>query len=325
MGAMKRQMASHLLKPRILEDKHLLSWRHVGQATNPGKKKFANLLQWFCIKNGNDFLGGTTFMKQTKLIVSLLLVGVAFGFGLSAIGGSGSGLRTSNEPLPNVLRVGVSPTYPPIIFNQRGLISGVEADLANALATFLTRPLQFVEFDWIDQIPALLDNKIDIIMSGMSKTKKREEEIAFTIPYYRLGQLPLVRRRDLKRYNTWRSIFFTEGKIGVVRGTTGELLVDREIPRAIKIPFYSGEDAAKALIMDQVEMVVYDAPFIQWVARDHADQKIAALSFSPLSEEFLAWGIRKGDVELLESANKFMQAYEESGKLERILSKWIPN
>ena len=253
------------------------------------------------------------------------MIGIIFGLWLVAVGNSSTEPQASNEMSPKILRVGVSPTYPPIIFNQRGLISGVEADLANALAKFLNRPIQFIELAWIDQIPALLDNKIDIIMSGMSKTKERGEEIAFTIPYYRLGQLPLVRGSDIKRYHTWRSIFFIEGKIGVVKGTTGELLVDREIPKATKIPFLSGENATKALIRDKVDMVVYDAPFIRWVARDHADQNIAALSFSPLSEEFLAWGVRKDDGELLIAANKFLQAWEANGKLDRVLSKWIPD
>jgi ABC-type amino acid transport substrate-binding protein len=252
-----------------------------------------------------------------------LFLVIVFGSGLTVFSDSGldsSAAKTSR----NALRVGVTPNYPPIIFKPRGLISGVEADLANALAKFLNRKVQFIELPWIDQIPALLENKIDIIMSGMSKTKEREVQIAFSVPFYRLGQLPMVRRSSLNKYNTWRSIYFLEGKVGVVKGTTGELIVDRELKKAEKKVFTSGEEAAKALVRRDIDMVVFDAPFLQYLAKDYAKHDVATLSFSPLSEEFLAWGVRKDDSELLEGANRFLREWETNGKLEEVLSKWIP-
>ena len=44
----------------------------------------------------------------------------------------------------NVLRVGVAPYYPPIIFKQEGKIAGVEADLAHQLAKELGKQVKFV-------------------------------------------------------------------------------------------------------------------------------------------------------------------------------------
>lgn len=244
-------------------------------------------------------------------------------FGLIAYGNTQDKL-SKDETLSKSLRVGVTPNYPPIIFKPRGLISGVEADLANALAIFLNRQVQFIELPWINQIPALLNNKIDIIMSGMSKTMEREVQIAFSVPFYRLGQLPLVRRSSLNKYKTWRSIYFIDGKVGVVKGTTGELLVDRELKKAEKMVFTSGEEAAKALVRRKIDMMVFDAPFLKYLAKDYGNHDVATLSFSPLSEEFLAWGVRKDDSELLEGANRFLQEWEKNGKLEDVLSKWIP-
>ena len=262
-------------------------------------------------------------MVKVDLKNLFILIMLSLSLGLTSLADLESH-SSSSEVSSNLLRVGVSPTYPPIIFNQRGLISGIEADLANALAQFLNKPIQFVELPWVDQIPALLENKINIIMSGMSKTKERETQIAFTMPYYRLGQLPLVRSMDLIHYPTWRSIYFMEGRVGVIRGTTGEILVDDMLIRAEKIQFTSGEEATKALVRNRIDMVVYDSPFIRWVAEDYVDQGIVALAFSPLSEEQLAWGVRKDDNELLEGANRFLQEWEKNGQLEHIISKWVP-
>ncbi len=74
------------------------------------------------------------------------------------------------EADPGILRVGVSPDAPPLIFKQNDKISGLEAEMAMALADYLEKTAVFVEVPWEDQIPALLDNRTDIIMSGMSVT-----------------------------------------------------------------------------------------------------------------------------------------------------------
>jgi ABC-type amino acid transport substrate-binding protein len=43
-----------------------------------------------------------------------------------------------------------------------------------------------------------------------------------------------------------------------------------------------------------------------------------------LSEEYLAWGIRKNDLELLEAANNFVDMMIKEDKLDPILNRWIP-
>ena len=222
------------------------------------------------------------------------------------------------------LRVGITPNYPPIIFKEEGVISGMEADFANALARHLEKSVLFIELNWEEQIPALLENKIDIIMSGMSKTKEREKEIAFIVPYYRFGQLPLVRHASFNKYNTWRSIFFIDGKVGVEKGTTGAVLVENEMLKAEMVSFSSANDAVQALINKQVAMVIHDAPYVHWIAKEQSSHGIEALSFSPLSEELLAWGVRKDNNELLNKTNSFLEEWENRGEFERVIKKWIP-
>src|SRR5882757_559527 len=78
----------------------------------------------------------------------------------------------ADDSLPP-LRVGITPNLPPLAFKQNGKIVGIEADFAQQLGKELGREVKFVVLDWSDQIPDLLDGKIDIIMSGMTITKTR--------------------------------------------------------------------------------------------------------------------------------------------------------
>jgi hypothetical protein len=46
---------------------------------------------------------------------------------------------------------------------------------------------------------------------------------------------------------------------------------------------------------------------------------------SLLTEEYLAWGVRKNDVELLKAANSFIEALRNDGRLASIVDRWIPH
>ncbi|OPX18988.1 MAG: hypothetical protein BZ151_11635, partial [Desulfobacca sp. 4484_104] len=102
------------------------------------------------------------------LIAGLLLLA---GCAVSNQTTAGSGSAVADK---NMLRVGITPDAPPLIFKQNGKITGLEAEFAQALANHLGKSLQFVELKWKNQIPALLENKIDIIMSGLTVTPLRE-------------------------------------------------------------------------------------------------------------------------------------------------------
>jgi len=119
--------------------------------------------------------------------------------------------------LENVLLVGVTPDAPPLIFKQGGRIVGLEAELATALAKELNKSVRFLELEWNDLIPALLENRIDIIMSGMTITAMRQVRIAFTSPYLKTGQTVLAHREDLTKYSSTDSIKKTNRRVGFLK------------------------------------------------------------------------------------------------------------
>ena len=105
-----------------------------------------------------------------------------------------------------VLRIGITPDYPPLIFKTGEEIKGAEADFGNLLAKELKRKAQFIELPWEELIPALIGGKIDIIMSGMSITDARKVRVDFTEPYMKSGLMALMRAEDAPRYSTLESI-----------------------------------------------------------------------------------------------------------------------
>ena len=92
-----------------------------------------------------------------------------------------------------ILRVGLTPNYPPVVDRVDGELAGIEIDLGTEVARGLGKRLQFVELPFEELIPALANGDIDVIMSGMSITAARKEKIGFTEPYLHVGQMAVTR------------------------------------------------------------------------------------------------------------------------------------
>jgi polar amino acid transport system substrate-binding protein len=230
------------------------------------------------------------------------------------------GLIAADAPPP--LRVGVAPVSPPMVFKEGGKIVGLEADFAQALGRDLGREVKFVELPWEDLIDALISDKIDIIMSSMSVTRGRQFRIAFSDPYLRIGQIPLIRAEEQRRYG-----FVTDGfagrTIGVRKATTGDLLAQQEFPRAKRKYYKSDEEAAKALSKKKIDLFIDDSSMIWYLAGKYEAE---GLTVAPLvfSDELLAWGMRRTDASLQQAVSAFLKKAQASGEVNRVIHQWIP-
>lgn len=219
-------------------------------------------------------------------------------------------------------RVGVAPVSPPMVFKEGTKIVGVEADFAHALGKHLGRGIQFVDLAWEELIDALADGKIDIIMSSMSITRARQFRVAFSAPYLRIGQMALIRAEDKARYGLM-SQSLADRTFGVRKATTGDLLVQKEFPRAKRKYFKSDEEGAVALSKQKIDLFVDDSTLIWYLAGTYESQGLAVAPFV-LSEEFLGWAVKRTDQPLQTSVDAFLKTIQANGELNRILQRWIP-
>jgi len=223
----------------------------------------------------------------------------------------------------NALYVGVTPDYPPIIFKQGEQISGVEADLALRLGESLGRPVRFVEVRWDQQIPALIDGKTDIIMSGMTITDARKARVNFTDPYIKSGLVTMMRAEEGDRFNSLQDIQQSWTTVGVVAGTTGEAFVRKNFLNALQvIAFPKAADAVYLLKNMRIDLMVHDAPSLVWLVSQN--EGILKGFWQPLNVEFLGWGIRSDNQQLLTQVNTLLRKWKADGTLREIILKWLP-
>jgi polar amino acid transport system substrate-binding protein len=270
-------------------------------------------------------VNGRIWMPIFLVVLTWSLIGCAAS--QDQMSNTGTKQAPAIAPNPNVLRVGVSTNAPPLIFKQGSEIVGLEAELAKKFGDYLGKSVAFIELNWEDQIPALLSNKSDIIMSGMSITKMRQVRIEFSRPYFRTGQMALTRNKYLKmipqNYYGIRGMSIV-ARFGVVKGTVGETFVQQNFGQAKEIvPYKTSRQAVEDLLKGRIDLLIHDGPIILMLAAENETRGLAEVP-SLLSEEYLAWGIRKSDVALLEAANNFVDMMIKEDKLDPIINRWIP-
>lgn len=279
-------------------------------------------------------------MKQKQLIGSVLwafvcvwLVGCQQAGAVSSGEGGTTSTASSNgavappddEPAERsgrVLRVGVSRTAPPLIFEKDGKEAGIEADFARELAKALDRECEFVPVYWPDLLFELQHERIDIIMAGMTITAERELRVRFTEPYLVTGLKPLVREESVKAFPDADSVMRARVRIGVEEESVGAEFVRTKIPGATVVVYPTVQQAVDGLVAGRCDIVVHDAPTVQWMAAQRPKLKLRPVP-GLLTKESLAWAVNRNNEALLEDANRVLAEWKRTGKLGAMLERWL--
>ncbi len=217
------------------------------------------------------------------------------------------------------IRVGIEPSFKPLIFKSEGKLLGIEPELARRACKFAGAKIVFCETPWNDLIPALEAGRIDVIMSGMTITPERAKRVDFTTPYIRAGQMALMRTADVAEFSSAAKIKATTRKVGYIQGTTGDVFVSANCPKAAKAPFKTTAEGINSLAAKKIDVFIIDAPVV-W---EMSNPSLTPL-LEPLTDESLGWAVRKNDKAMLNGLNKCLEQMKRDGTLELIKKKWVP-
>ncbi len=221
------------------------------------------------------------------------------------------------------LRVGLSPDYPPLVFKEGARVVGIEADNITAVSKILGQKMTLVEMPAMKLLPALQAGEIDIIMSGMSITAERSERVTFIDPYMEMGQMAIMHRDKVARFAQPWSVYREGVRIGVEPGTTGAYFAEQELKDA-QVKYVADSAAAFASLRnDEIDLYIHDAPTSWQLATSTENNDLISL-YSPLTDEMLAWAVRKDDDALADELNRALAKMKAGGTLRYILNRWIP-
>ncbi len=257
-------------------------------------------------------------MKRLSLFFVVALAVLTFSVGAALAADTLSEIQKRGK-----LRVGMEPGYMPFeLTNQKGEIIGFDVDMAKAMAAAMKVELELVSTAWDGIIPALLTDKFDVIMSGMTLTQERNLKVNFADPYILIGQSVLLKKDLAATVKSYKDLNNAKFTVASKLGTTGEQATKKMIPNAKYISYETEQEGVIELVNGKIDAFIYDLPFNAIAVNQKGQGKIVHLS-EPFTKEPLAWAIRKGDPDFLNWLNNFMQQLKYDGVYDKINQKWF--
>jgi polar amino acid transport system substrate-binding protein len=222
-----------------------------------------------------------------------------------------------------VLNVGSDIAYAPFEFYQEGteIADGLDVDMATAIAEELGVEAEFLNTGWDGIIPALQTEDFDVIMSAMTITDERSEEIDF-VAYISVGTgivVPTGNPNNIQDLSDLCGL-----TVAVQVGTIQEqMLTDQNDECADPVNIVTFD--TNPLAVEDLRTGGSDANFSDFpVAAEDAAQSDGDLEVvePQIDPEPYGVGMRKTSTELNDVITDAVQAIRDSGKYDEVLAKW---
>jgi len=260
-----------------------------------------------------------------------ILIAALLGTACSSFSGLGSGDGTVASGTPTldriqetgILRVGVSGNQPPFNMKTRtGQIIGIEPDLANALAETIGARAEFVERPFGQLLDALAAGEVDIVMSQMTMTPKRNTRVAFAGPYFVSGKAILTKSKTLAEADEADEINRAGITLATLAGSTSEEFVKQAIPSARLVGTTDYDQAVSLVVNDEADAMVADFPICVISVLRFPDANLSTVA-SPFTFEPIGAAVPANDPLFTNLVQNYMNMLEGTGLMAALQSKWF--
>ena len=216
------------------------------------------------------------------------------------------------------LSVCTNTPYKPFEYEENGSIVGLDADIANAIASDLGVKAQLtsISFEGLDSGTGLVTGQCDIALAGIGVTDERKSKMEFTTVYFDDNLAILVPKgssitsaADLKGVS-----------VGAQQATSGESYAKENGAEVIQY-----EDTSlmfSALKTGQVKAVAANLSVVSEALTNNPDSFKIAYQDSDNTEQIAA-AVSSNNKALLTKANATITKLKENGELDKMKAKWV--
>ena len=221
------------------------------------------------------------------------------------------------------LVVGTAGNMPPLnMTTKNGEVIGLEPDIASMMAASMGVKLRLATMPFVELLSALERGDLDMVMSDMTMTPRRNMEVAFVGPYFISGKSILTKTNMIAAATNTEEINQSDTSLTVLRGSTSQTFVEKLLPKAQLVPALD-YDAAVAMVVDgKVDAMVADYPICVISVLRYPEEGLASL-VKPLTFEPIGVAMPGNDPLLLNWVQNFLSMLEGTGELEALRVKWF--
>jgi polar amino acid transport system substrate-binding protein len=266
-------------------------------------------------------------MKKTNLFLIFI---AAFVF-LSGCTQMGAGeKKPSNPALDRILRngelvVGTSGTMPPLNMEAKdGSVIGYEADLAKYIAAGMGVKLRMETMGFSELLPALEAGRVDMVLSGMTITPKRNLKVAFVGPYLASGKCILTKVETLAKADEVDDIDASNRRMAVLKGSTSQGFVEAAVDKATVIPVNTYDEGVRMVRDNKADAMIADYSLCAVSLLRYPDAGFLSV-FTLLTYEPLGIALPADNPLMVNWLANFLNGLDGAGRLDELKITWFEN
>ena len=226
-----------------------------------------------------------------------------------------------DEPVypENALFLATSSDFEPFVYNdENGNLTGIDIEIASAIAIELDMALYVEEMDFDSLIPSVSSGDNHIAMSAMTATDERLEVVDFSEYYICNTQVVLVRDDSPIQYRS--DLYENTYLIGVKEDTTAHYYAAEDFDPHNIFLFDTYEGLLTGLKDGVVDLIILDYPYATKYDEEVEGVKRLAQDFS---FEPYCIAVSKDNPELTAKINDTILAIRERGVISEIYNRYI--
>jgi polar amino acid transport system substrate-binding protein len=237
-------------------------------------------------------------------------------------GGKAADLLPERIRKSGVLRVATAVGYPPMEMYKPGTteLTGVDPDLAQALADRLGVKLQLTNAAFDGLIPGLNSGRFDLVMSSMTDSPQRRKAVDF-VDYFRTGGVVMTTKKNPEGIKSLADLC---GKAVVLAKGSSNLAIGEEqnTKCATKMRISQSEDAPTGLLQldsGRAAATIVDYPVAQMFAEKNGSYQVLPTQYGTAP-----WGIAVAKKEngLRDAVRKALQDLIDDGGYRAVLDRY---
>ena len=217
------------------------------------------------------------------------------------------------------MKIAINATFPPFESVKAGTkdFTGIDIEIAQYIGKKMGKKIEFSDMKFASLVPTLQSGRADMIVSGISPTKERQEVVSFSKPYY----FPM-KALIFKKGAGYKTLADLKGKkAGASMGTT----YVKDLKKAGGITV-TELDTTPLVVQDikngRLDAGLFDSAQASVFVKENPDLDLAILNLPVVMDDTFAIALPKNSKDV-ETVNKLLKEMKSNGEMHKILVKYL--
>jgi polar amino acid transport system substrate-binding protein len=221
------------------------------------------------------------------------------------------------------LIVGTMGNMPPLNMTAKnGDIFGLEPDLARMMAKAMDVNVKFVTKPFNELLPALQNGEVDMVLSGMTITPKRNRKVAFVGPYFISGKAFLTKIKNIAYADEAEDANNPNTKLVTLKDSTSQAFAEAFLDKTTLFTTGNYDEAVDMVLQDKVDAMIADYPICVVSVFRYPDAGLLSV-VTQLTYEPIGIALPANDPLLINWTQNTLNNIEGGGIMDELKLKWF--